>query len=76
MCDAAPQAQPTANSPSGSACANEDEVAMVIAHEIGHQAADHVAAGQRQRCEDFAVFPAFPTESLVALRDPTPYRLS
>jgi predicted Zn-dependent protease len=24
---------------------NEDEVAMVIAHEIGHQAADHVATG-------------------------------
>ena len=29
--------------------ANEDEVAMVIAHEIGHQAADHVATGQRNQ---------------------------
>lgn len=28
---------------------NEDEVAMVIAHEIGHQAADHVATGQRNQ---------------------------
>ena len=29
--------------------ANEDEVAMVIAHEIGHQAANHVATGQRNQ---------------------------
>lgn len=29
--------------------ANEDEVAMVIAHEIAHQAADHVATGQRNQ---------------------------
>ena len=29
--------------------ANEDEVALVIAHEIGHQAADHVATGQRNQ---------------------------
>ncbi len=29
--------------------ANQDEVAMVIAHEIGHQAADHVATGQRNQ---------------------------
>jgi len=29
--------------------ANEEEVALVIAHEIGHQAADHVAAGQRNQ---------------------------
>ncbi|HYI03964.1 MAG TPA: M48 family metalloprotease [Reyranella sp.] len=29
--------------------ANEEEVAMVIAHEIGHQAADHVATGQRNQ---------------------------
>src|SRR5262249_19001779 len=28
---------------------NDDEVAMVIAHEIGHQAADHVATGQRNQ---------------------------
>ena len=28
---------------------NEDEVALVIAHEIGHQAADHVATGQRNQ---------------------------
>ena len=28
-----------------------------------------------QRCERFAAFPAFPTTSLVALRDRTPYRL-
>lgn len=29
--------------------ANEEEVAMVIAHEIGHQSADHVATGQRNQ---------------------------
>ena len=29
--------------------ANEEEVAMVIAHEIGHQAANHVATGQRNQ---------------------------
>jgi predicted Zn-dependent protease len=29
--------------------ANEEEVAMVIAHEIGHQAADHVATGRRNQ---------------------------
>jgi Zn-dependent protease with chaperone function len=29
--------------------ANEEEVAMVIAHEIGHQSANHVAAGQRNQ---------------------------
>ena len=29
--------------------ANEEEVALVIAHEIGHQAANHVAAGQRNK---------------------------
>ena len=28
---------------------SQDEVALVIAHEIGHQAADHVATGQRNR---------------------------
>lgn len=28
---------------------SEDEVALVIAHEIGHQAADHVASGRRNR---------------------------
>ena len=28
---------------------NEDEVAMVIAHEIGHQIANHVVTGQRNR---------------------------
>ena len=28
---------------------SQDEVALVIAHEIGHQAADHVAAGQRNQ---------------------------
>ena len=28
---------------------NEEEVAMVIAHEIGHQSANHVAAGQRNQ---------------------------
>lgn len=28
---------------------NEEEVALVIAHEIGHQAADHVAAGRRNQ---------------------------
>jgi predicted Zn-dependent protease len=28
---------------------NEDEVAMVIAHEIGHQSANHVATGQRNQ---------------------------
>ena len=28
---------------------SEDEVAMVIAHEIGHQAANHVATGQRNQ---------------------------
>lgn len=29
--------------------ANEEEVALVIAHEIGHQAANHVATGQRNQ---------------------------
>jgi predicted Zn-dependent protease len=29
--------------------ANEDEVALVIAHEIGHQMADHIATGQRNQ---------------------------
>lgn len=29
--------------------ANEEEVAMVIAHEIGHQSANHVAAGRRNQ---------------------------
>lgn len=29
--------------------ANEEEVALVIAHEIGHQSANHVAAGQRNQ---------------------------
>lgn len=29
--------------------ANEEEVTLVIAHEIGHQAANHVAAGQRNQ---------------------------
>jgi predicted Zn-dependent protease len=29
--------------------ANEEEVCVVIAHEIGHQAANHVAAGQRNQ---------------------------
>jgi predicted Zn-dependent protease len=29
--------------------ANEEEVCLVIAHEIGHQAANHVAAGQRNQ---------------------------
>jgi predicted Zn-dependent protease len=29
--------------------ANEEEVALVIAHEIGHQAANHVEAGQRNK---------------------------
>jgi len=28
---------------------NDDEVAMVIAHEIGHQAANHVVTGQRNQ---------------------------
>jgi predicted Zn-dependent protease len=28
---------------------NEEEVALVIAHEIGHQSANHVAAGQRNQ---------------------------
>src|SRR5262249_33690417 len=28
---------------------NEEEVAMVIAHEIGHQSANHVATGQRNQ---------------------------
>jgi predicted Zn-dependent protease len=29
--------------------ASQDEVALVIAHEIGHQAADHMATGRRNR---------------------------
>ena len=29
--------------------ANEEEVALVIAHEIGHQAANHIATGQRNQ---------------------------
>lgn len=29
--------------------ANEEEVAMVVAHEIGHQAANHIATGQRNQ---------------------------
>jgi predicted Zn-dependent protease len=29
--------------------ANEEEVALVIAHEIGHQSADHIARSQRNR---------------------------
>lgn len=29
--------------------ANEEEVCLVIAHEIGHQAANHVAAGERNK---------------------------
>ena len=29
--------------------ANEEEICLVIAHEIGHQAANHVAAGQRNQ---------------------------
>lgn len=35
--------------------ANEEEVALVIAHEIGHQAANHVATGQRNKAIGAAV---------------------
>ena len=31
--------------------ANEEEVCMVIAHEMGHQAANHIATGQRNQSD-------------------------